>query len=442
MNRSGTGLCLQGLVLLIASTAVNAQPTCAPLAPPTGPVVEVYPANAAQLKNIVSSAEPGTTVLLHDGFYDMSNGGSSRLKFWDNGVTLRSYSGDRDRVILDGDYVTGELISIYASNVTIADLTLRRAYYHPIHISGPDNNPISGVKIHNVRIVDPGEQAIKINPIDDGWVDDGIIECSSIELTDAGRNQVRNNCYTGGIDAHAARGWTVRRNYIEGFWCANGLSEHGIHFWRASRDTVVEQNVIVDCARGVGFGLSSEGGTRTYPDDPYPGVSIKGHIDGVIRNNFISATESALFASQFGFDTGIGLEQATGARVLHNSVASSQDPASSSIEWRFTSTFAEVANNLTTYRLLPRNGAQATLQGNLTDVPTSWFENLATGDLHLTPAGAAAADGGASLPAGWAERDFDHQTRDTDPDVGADEFVDPIFADGFEGGLGPWVVNF
>jgi hypothetical protein len=436
------GLQWVALSILGATVPVLAQPSCAPLPAPTGTVIEVYPGDAGQLKSLINSSSVGTTILLHDGFYDMSSGGSSQLTFWNPGVTMRSYSGNRGAVILDGDYVTGELVSIYASDVTIADLTLRRAYYHPIHISGQQNSPISGVRIHNVRVVDPGEQAIKINPVGNGWVDEGVIECSSIELTPAGRSQIRNNCYTGGIDAHAARGWTVRRNRIEGFWCNSGLSEHGVHFWRASRDTLVEQNVIVDCARGVGFGLGPDGGTRAYPDDPYPGVSNKGHIDGVIRNNFIAATDPSLFLSQYGFDTGVGLEQAAGARVLHNSVASSQSPASSSIEWRFGSTFADVANNLTTGRLLARNGAQATLQGNIPDALASWFEDLGSGDLHLTTAGAAAVDAGASLPAGWTGRDFDHQTRDTDPDVGADEQVDPIFSDGFEGGLGPWIVAF
>ena len=53
----------------------------------------------------------------------------------------------------------------------------------------------------------------------------------------------------GGVDAHAARGWTIRRNRIEGFWCPSGLSEHAIHFWSASRGTLVERNTIIDAAQ-------------------------------------------------------------------------------------------------------------------------------------------------------------------------------------------------
>ena len=93
-----------------------------------------------------------------------------------------------------------------------------------------------------------------------------------------------------------------------------GLSEHGIHFWQCCRDTLVEENVIVDCARGIGFGLSQTGSCRTYPDDPYPTAGFKDHIDGIIRNNFVAAADADIFASPDGFDTGIAVTQAYGAK--------------------------------------------------------------------------------------------------------------------------------
>lgn len=421
---------LLAMPLGVVSLAI-AQPTCPPLPPPAGPTVEVYPAQASTLRDIVAAAASGTTILLHDGVYALDDGDfASRLSFLTPGVTLRSYSGDRDAVILDGAYQTNELVSIHASDVTLASLTLRRAYDHPIHVSG-DPDPITGVWIHDVRIVDPGQQAIKINPVGEGWVDDGIVECSSLELTDAGRTQIRDGCYTGGIDAHRAQGWLVRRNRISGFWCDTGLSEHGVHFWKASRDTVVEENVILDCARGIGFGLGSSGDGRDYPDDPYPGVGYLGHFDGVIRNNFVAAARPELFESQLGFDTGIALEQARGTWVAHNTVASTQAPFSS-IEWRWGNTAIEVANNLVTHSLVPRDGGQATLQGNLTNAPTSWLVNVATADLHLTAAAGTARDGGVALPAGVADRDLDLEPRDGAPDVGGDEAM--LFGDGFETG--------
>lgn len=414
---------------------------CGPLPPPAGAVVEVTPAQAAGLRQIVIAAAAGTTILLHDGLYDMSQGDAvSRLVFATPGVTLRSLSGHRDGVVLDGGYLTDELVSIFASNVVIADLTLRRAYDHPIHISG-NLTPITGVRLHNLRIVDPGQQAVKVNPIGEGWVDDGTLECSSLELTDAGRPLVRDDCYTGGIDAHRARGWVVRRNRFAGFWCPVGLSEHAVHFWKASRDTLVEENVIVDCARGIGFGMGATGDDRVYPDDPYPTVAYLGHLDGTIRNNFIAAADPDLFASEYGFDAGITLDQTRHPRVAHNSVASTVAPFSS-VEWRFADTLVELANNLVSHNLRPRDGGVAQQQSNLDHAPLGWFADVAGGDLHLSALAGAAIGGGAALAAGVADFDIDRQWRPgvgAPPDVGADEFSPPLLADGFESGnAGAW----
>lgn len=422
------------LVAMLLPAVAVAQPACVALPPPAGPTIEVTAAQASSLRSIVAGAAAGTTILLHDGTYLLDGGdAASRLTFATPGVTLRSLSGHRDAVVLDGNYQTSELVSIQASNVTIADLTLREAYDHPVHVSG-NAAPITGTLLHNLHVVDPGQQGIKINPIGTAYADFGTIECSAIELTDAGRPFVRDNCYTGGIDAHAAWGWTVRRNRISGFWCPAGLSEHAIHFWNASRDTVVEENVIVDCARGVGFGLLVSSGDRDYVPDPYPGVGYLGHIDGIIRNNFIAAADPDLFASQSGFDAGISLEQARDTRVVHNTVVSTEAPFSS-IEWRFANTVARIANNLVSHNLRERDGnPQETLTGNLTAAPLAWFVAPAIGNLHLLSATVPPVDAGAALSPGWADSDIDAQAREALRDVGADEAVAPLFADGFEAG--------
>lgn len=392
---------------------------CAPLPDPTGTTVTVTFDRADELRAIVASAEDGTTILLEDGVYDMGGGDDThRLVFSTPGVTLRSTSGVRDAVILDGDYVTGELVSIAASRITIADLTLTRAYYHPLHVTGRSDADIEDVLLYNLHIIDPGEQAVKINAsYENHYADRGRIECSLIELTDDGRPNIRNNCYTGGIDAHLAWGWEVRLNTIRGFWCNTGLSEHGIHFWRSSRDTLVERNLIVDCARGIGFGLGDSGPTdRAYDPDPYPGVGYIGHFDGVIRNNMI-------FASMSGFDSGITLDQARGSVVVHNTVFSSVTPFSS-IEWRWANTQVTVHNNLVSHNLVPRDGGSADLAGNLESAPGSLFVDATAPDLHLLSTASTAIDQGEGLAAGVCDADYDGQGRDSSPDVGADEFVE------------------
>ena len=338
---------------------------CAALPPPGGNIVNV--SNVNQLVDAVNSATQGTTILVADGTYNLNG---EYLRFDVPDVTLRSASGNREAVVLDGNYATTEIAQIVASHVTIANLTLRKAYNHPIHVMSSDSSDTLNTYIYNVHIIDPGQQAIKINPVPGGhYTDNEIVACSHIELTDAGRSQIRDNCYTGGVDAHQSRGWDIRDNLIEGFWCAQGLSKHAIHAWTGSRDTLVERNMLINNARGVGFGLVTSGTGRIYSDNACPSAS--GYIDhygGVVRNNFVSANSSALFASGSGFDCGICLWNACNAHVLNNSVYSNQAADSfSSIEWRFPNANPVIADDLVNFpmhraRWSQRHAAQQSQQ--------------------------------------------------------------------------------
>jgi uncharacterized repeat protein (TIGR01451 family) len=416
---------VDGAAESLLSGVRGADPTiCAPLPPPTGNVVHVYPSQASQLDAVVAAATTGDTILLHDGTYDLHG---DYLWFDTPGVTMRSASGNREAVVIDGHYETSEIVNVHASDVTIADLTLKRARDHPIHVVPPDDADIANTLIYNVHIVDPGQQAIKINQ--NGamthFPDDGRVACSHIELTDAGRQfvwQHNASCYTGGVDGHRAWGWVIHDNLIEGFWCEEDLAEHAIHFWTGSRDTLVERNVLRDNARGVGFGLMSSGDGRVYDDGPCPGASYVGHYDGIVRNNFVFAGRDGLFSSEYGFDCGICLAQACGAQVVHNTVASTQLPFSS-IEWRFAATDAQITNNLVTHNLRQRDGASATLEGNLADAPLSLFVDGAGGDLHLARSASSAIDRGVAVAAGLCDDDIDGHPRPSGGgrDIGADE---------------------
>ena len=400
------------------TASVQADFHCPPLPPANGNTVAVTTVN--ELQQAVNTAVAGTTILIADGTYNLDG---VYLRIDTPQLTLRSASGDRDAVILDGNYITTEIIQIVASDVTIADLTLREAYYHPIHVMSTDSSHTLNTLIYNIVLIDPGEQGIKINPNGaDFYPDDGEIACSHLALTDAGRPHIRNNCYTGGIDAHQARDWIIRDNLIEGFWCDNGLSEHGIHMWRGSRDTLVERNVLRENARGIGFGLVTSGQARTFGDNPCPAANggYVDHYGGLIRNNFISASDSDLFASQYGFDCGICLWQACGAEALHNTVASTLAPFSS-IEWRFDHTEASILNNLVTHNLRDRGGT-AVVSGNLDNQPLSHFVNVAHGDLHLQASATAAIDQAVSLTAVTDDVDGHRRPVGPAPDIGADEF--------------------
>jgi hypothetical protein len=395
---------------------------CGALAAPTGTIVKVTPAEADKLPSLVYSAAAGTTILLEDGTYKMTGSDESqrRLTIANANISIRSASGNRDKVIIDGEYTTFEIISIQAPNVTIADLTLQHATDHLIHLVGA---PVSVIKskLHNLHLIDSGEQFVKVNSDGNGnFVDEGILQCSLLEMTADGRTHVQpdpGGCYTGGIDAHGAWKWIVRENTFTGIHCENGsLAEHAIHFWSESRDTLIERNKIIDCARGVGVGLGETGATRTYSDNPYSTLGYKGHIDGIVRDNVIHAGTQA---SPY-FDTGIEIAQAPGIMVYHNTVVT--QPLFSSIDYRWSNTDATIRNNLT-FKITSRDGAKGTADHNLESTPSSLFAAPASADYHLVAGASAAIDKGAVLsPSDAGGLDLDGYPHDATPDLGAFEY--------------------
>ena len=391
-----TGCRLAGLLLFSALT----------MAPAAGWSVLVSSVGA--LQTAVDSANSGgdKNILIADGVYDMRG---VALFITMDGVTVRSASGNRSGVVLDSQYVEGGTSGIFrivASSVTIADLTLKRPYFHAIHISPAAGRSTQNVQIRNVHIIDPGEQAIKINPDDPDsatyTVNNGTIKNCLIELTDAGRTQLTSEypCYTGGIDGHWAANWTVQDNVIRGFWCSDALSEHGIHFWNNSSNIVVERNKIIDCDRGIGFGLGED----------------RGSTGGIIRNNMV------YHGPDHGYsDVGISLESTPDAQVYNNTVF--HEHAYAAIEYRFVATTDTlIANNLTNRAISQRDGAAGVESHNLTTALAAWFTNTTAGDLHLASAVGSVVDQGGAVP-GLVD-DFDKGVRPYGAgyDIGADEY--------------------
>jgi len=272
------------LLLVISSVNLVAQSRfCQPLPPSSGPKITVGPGQASELPGIVASAESGTTILLSDGLYVIT----TYLRFDKANVTLRSLSGNREAVVLDGQY-QGYLIQIAVSGITIADITIKRARYHLVHVVGNGHHAI----LHNLHLIDASQQFIKINPSGGNYCDSGIVSCSHFELTDTGRENVdpvSGGCYTGGVDGLMTYGWHIRDNLFENIYCTNGgLPTHMVLFWRSCREPLVERNTIINCARGIGFGLGSEGGFRPYPQHPTHGVPRPvGNIGCIIPNNML-----------------------------------------------------------------------------------------------------------------------------------------------------------
>ncbi len=385
------------------------------------------------LRAAVSMASPGDTVLLEDGTYtlpDAPSGDYTGVFITTENITVRSASGNADAVVIDGAYRSmgdGGVgnITIDAPGVVLAHVTVTRSVFHLVHIWADGD----GALIHDVRMIDGGQQFLK-SSVGDGSVDDVEISCSQFSMTDEGRDNVwgygpsdgGTTCYTGGIDTHNARNWSVHDSRFEGIYCTpdgvqrpahgrfpeqrdnmtynGGLSEHGIHMWDSEQGTGhdIVRNQIVDCARGIGLGLT----------EPVFG--------GRIVNNTVSSS----FAGSREHDVGIIVERASGTLVAHNTVIFTHpDAYPNAIEYRWPQTdgSTSVYGNLTNQLVRERDGATADVRENVADAGAELFVDAEAGDLHLVDCGAV---NGIS-PHAEVVDDLDGDPRSDPTPVGADD---------------------
>jgi len=410
----------------------------------TGHTIMVSPAGDGEvmvdgatrsLRQVVSDAADGDTILLADGTYTLpaaSGGSYTGIYFTTPNITLRSASGDASAVIIDSAYrsMGGETaaITVDAPGTVLADFTVTRSVFHLIHFWANGDDSV----VHGVQLVDGGEQFLKSSPASGQTVDRVEVSCSQFRMTATGRDNVwgygstdgGTRCYTGGIDTHRARDWHVHDSYFEGIYCnaggvarpahgmspdlrggmtyTGGLSEHAIHMWdsEAGSGHTIERNRIVNCARGIGLGLR---------DDVY---------GTVIRNNMVFSEH----AGSSEHDVGITVERAHDTQVENNTVIFTSDAAyANAIEYRWDVTAnLSVQNNLTNQRVRARNGANATTSGNVTDAQASWFADAAAGDLHLASCDEVSVVGAGTVLSS-VTTDFDGESRGDANDIGADD---------------------
>ena len=349
------------------------------------------------LRAAVSSANAGDTVLLADGTYvlpEADDGGYSGIYITTPDITLRSESGDPSAVVIDGMYRShgGSTapITIAASGVVVADLTVMRSIYHLIHIWAEGDAAL----IHGVHMIDGGQQFLK-SSVNEGTVDAVEVSCSQFRMTADGRDNVwgygasdgNTTCYTGGIDTHNATDWYVHDNLFDGIYCdadgvqrpahgrfpeqrdnmtyVGGLSEHAIHMWDSQQGTGHEivRNRIVNCARGIGIGL----------------------VDTVYGTRVLNNTVFSEHAGSREHDVGIIIERGVDMLVAHNTVFMSHpDAYGSGIEYRFGETSnVTLHGNLSNRDIRARDGAQADLVGNVVGGDGTWFVDPDVGDLHM-----------------------------------------------------------
>lgn len=349
----------------------------------------------SELVNAVKQANAtggNRMILVEDGEYVLSN----MLHVYKDDVTIRSLSGNRDAVVIRGRGMTGSVPHVFlvsASNFIASDLTLGWVANHGIQIQG--EHEADAPLIHNVRFVDTGEQMLKgsFASLSGPGTDHGIVEWCLFEYS-AG---IGPQYYIGGIDVHHGNNWIVRNNVFRHIRSPERLlAEHAIHFWSASRNTLVEGNIIVDCDRGIGFGMDKQT-----------------HFGGIIRNNMVHTSR----------DVGIVLESSSDTLVYNNTVFT--ENYFNSIEYRFSGTHGgEIVNNLTNRAIRRRDGGAADVRSNLTTAQATWFVNATQGDLHLASPVAAVVDQGETLSAVTVDFDGESRPQGAGYELGADEIGD------------------
>lgn len=373
-------------------------PRCGWLPPAATRTVGV--GTVGELQRAVADARPGDTILLADGRYALQRS----IEIAVPGVTVRSRSGNPDRVVLhgrgmEGDHV-GVALGVGANDVTIADVTIRSVGYHAVQVRG--ERAASRFTLHNARLLDTGQQLLKGSYADNGPVSaDGLVACSEFAYTTSAPSD-----YTNGVDILGTRAWRIRDNRffrIRGPVTRGWKSGPAILVWKGAEDTVVERNLVVDSFRGIALGL-----TPRYASRPYD------HLRGIVRNN-------AIVNLQPWADEAIEANGAFDARLEHNTVLV-EGNVPWSISVRFPTGSAHVRNNLSNRPILQREGGQTTEAGNVVTATRSWFVDAPGFDLRLMAGAVRAIDAGIAIRD--VLDDFDRTVRPVGkaPDAGAFEF--------------------
>jgi hypothetical protein len=343
------------------------------------------------LKNAVNQANGigDVTIMLKDGIYQLDEA----LFVTGDGITIRSESGDRDKVIIRGEGVTGYLIrciAVSGKNFTVADVSMGLVFGEALRILHDADDCL----VHNVRFFDCGSYMVSVRGQAGGqsWTDRGIIEWCLFEYAE----EADPNPIAGGISAAQADSWSIRYNIFKDI-SGPGAATVGfaIAFSYLSNNTIVEHNTISGCDHGVAIG----------------GGSTDDCQGGIIRNNMIQT-----------MNVGIRLESAASVSIYNNSIFVESDQEAA-IEYRYAGTqYASIINNLANAEIWARDGATGVVETNVTDAQLSWFEDAEEGDLHLVRAVEAVVDQGQTLSA--VELDFDCEERPKGDgyDIGADEY--------------------
>ena len=413
-------LMLSVAILLVAACQLSGQDARRPLPeksqappppppPPPPPSEVIRVGTAEQLELAVRRVQPGGTILLADGTYPVGR----TLVLSGDDLTLRSESGQRERVILDGGGTLGELLTLRdCSDITIADVTLQNVRWNGIKIdsdTGVHRATIRNCVFRNIwqrgvkGVKVPAEQRKSTRPrqcvIEHCLFTNERPKRLGDDPADTAENFQGN--YVGGIDVMYATEWIIRGNVFRGIRGRTGSARGAVFLWHDSRDCIVERNVIIDCDSGICLGNSHK------PKD----VSI--HCTGVIvRNNFLCRVP----------ENGILADYTRDCAILHNTIHDPQSRFGRLIRLVHENSGLRVINNLLSGPPLAiETKSPIELHDNLSRDFTAAFVAPEQGNLHLTVAATAAIDG--AVPLAEVTEDIDRHRRHGPADIGADEWI-------------------
>lgn len=385
-------------------------PAAPALPPPIGQPIRV--STVDELFLAVEAVTPGGTILVADGHYMMPR----YLELRTNNVTLRSESGRRENVVIDGAQSRhGELVGVRGcQGVTIADLTIENIRWNGFKINsntGVGRITIYNCVIHNIwqrgikGVAVPAESREQLRPRDCRvqyclFYNDRPKRFSD-DPTDTAETFGGN--YIGGMDIMYADGWTISDNVFVGIQGRTREARGAIFLWHDSRDCIIERNVIVDCDSGICLGNSHrKAETETHC------------LRCVVRNNFITrAPESGILA-----------DYTTDCEIVHNSIHDPESRLQRLIRLVHDNDGLVVANNLLSGPPLQNQSSSELATGdNVTKVLTQAFAAAADGNLRLQ--GPVVGVTGACRRLASATRDIDGDVRVEQTDAGADQWSHP-----------------
>jgi hypothetical protein len=400
------------IILLFAlPLAARDYDTAPALANPGGTTV-VSVSTVSALQNAVTNITDNQIIEVADGTYTLTQSlfFNSAATVTRTNIGIRSASRNPAACIIQGTGMSSSTGTIphgihvsKVSSMLIADLTIRNVYYHAIQIAGETG--VDNVRIYNCRLIDTGEQFIKGSTSGfAGGSDNGIVEYTLMRYTTQGTT------YTNGVDIHGGDGWIIRHNRFELVNLIPGGIGPAVLMWNGSSNTTCEGNTFINCETAIAFGLID----RTAPQTD--------HAGGVIRNNFIYRAAG----TPTGVDTpdcSILVWDSPNTKVLNNTIVQNGSYANG-IEYRFSTTGAEIRFNILDCAIVDRGGGTSsnTVGNNVINAQSSWFVAASTGNLRLSATAPASVVDAASTHASVTD-DYDGNARPAGagPDMGANE---------------------